>query len=327
MHGSARPRPRRSRVPRGRFAEAALAAAGAVLVVAVVGIVAVTHRPGLTPRASLTHRASPTHRADVSPAARASVPPPRPALVRRSAPPAKPSSAPPVSTTPTVASYEGSLLVDESGAGLASWQSPATCTGHNWTANGSVTTGPGGNVLLTTTGGDNSCASLASPGAYSSAVIEADIDFPASPGNPGIVANWDAFWLTDPAEWPEAGELDAIETEPPTGVNAVSWHSGTGTTTPSYNVSTADDGWSRGTPLPTSTGNLTPGWHTIDIVYTKGFFAVYYDGSLYTSFTNGNVTGDPLNVYLTSDVDPNSQNADSSPATIRVAYLKIWSYR
>jgi hypothetical protein len=323
MYGSRRARVRR---PRMRRAHVVAVAAATVLVIAIYAIVAVSHRAGATDRADTTHGASLTPAADPThPAASPSASPRRRA--RRPARRSTSSSTTPSSTTPTVSSYEGSLLLSETGAGLASWQSPSTCTGHGWTADGTVTTGSGGNVLLTTTGNKDSCAALASPAAYSSAVIQAEIYFPASPGNPGIVANWDAFWLTDAARWPEAGELDAVETEPPSGVNAVSWHSGTGTSKPSYNVSTADDGWSRGTPLPTSTGNLTPGWHTVDIVYTKGFFAVFYDGNLYTSFTNSNVTGDPLTIYLTTDVDPQSQNDDTSPVTIKVQYLKVWSYK
>ena len=43
--------------------------------------------------------------------------------------------------------------------------------------------------------------------------------------------------------------------------------------------------------LPASGPNLTPGWHTVDIVYTKGYFAVYYDGEQFTSYTSSNVTG------------------------------------
>jgi hypothetical protein len=316
MHGSRRAQVRQPGMRRSRLVAAA--AVGPVLVLAIYAFATVSHRAdttrgtGLTPAADGTPSADPTHRASPS------------ASPRRRARPSAPRGT--ASTTSAVSSHEGSLLLSEAGADLASWQSPSTCTSHGWAADGTVTTGSGGNVLLTTTGHDDSCAALASPAAYSSAVIQAEIYFPACPGKPGLVANWDAFWLTDPARWPEAGELDAVETEPPDGVNAASWHSGNGSTE-SYTASTADEAWFHGTPLPTSTGNLTPGWHTVDIMYTKGFFAVYYDGSLYTSFTSSNVTGDPLNIYLTTDADPNSQNDDTSPVTIKVQYLKIWSYK
>jgi len=316
MHGTRRAQPRRRGMRRGRLVAVAAAAAGTVLVIVLYAIAAVSHQAGATDQADTTHGAAakpaadPTHRATPSASARQH---------------ARPKAG---STTPAVTSYEGSLLVSETGAGLGSWASPSTCTGHGWAADGTVTTGSDGNLLLTTTGQSDSCAALASPGTYSSAVIQAAIDFPACPGKPGSIANWTAFWLADAAAWPEAGELDGVETEPPTGVNAVSWHSGSDATgTPSYNVSTVNDGWFHGTPLRTSTGNLTPGWHTVDIVYTKGFFAVYYDGKLYTSFASSNITGDPLTVYLTTDVDPHSDNDATSPVTIEVQSLKIWAYK
>jgi len=44
--------------------------------------------------------------------------------------------------------------------------------------------------------------------------------------------------------------------------------------------------------LPVTSADLTPGWHTVDMVYAKGFFAVYYDGRLFTSYTSDNVTVD-----------------------------------
>lgn len=321
MHGTRRAQARGPGMRRGRLVAIAAAAAGTVLVVVLYAIAAVSHQASATERAdTTTHGAAPTPSA--SPSHRAS-PSASPRRHTRARPSPKPSS-----TTPALSSYEGSLLVSETGAGLGSWASPSTCTGHGWAADGTVATGSGGNLLLTTTGHNDSCAALASPGTYSSAVIQAAIYFPACPGKPGSIANWTAFWLADAASWPEAGELDGVETEPPTGVNAVSWHSGTAERgTPSYNVSTVNDGWFHGTPLRTRTANLTPGWHTVDMVYTKGFFAVYYDGNLYTSFASSNVTGDPLTIYLTTDVDPHSVNDATSPVTIKVQYLKVWSYK
>jgi len=281
MHGSARARARRAKASRGRVVAAATAAIGAALVAAIFAVAAITHR------------------ADAS------------------APPGNPASTTPMAE----GSHAGSLVLNDTGADLASWRSSSTCTSNGYSADGAVTTGSGGDVLLTTTGQDDSCAALASPRAYSSAVIEAEIDLPPYPGRSDTLANWDAFWLTNPPRWPEDGELDAVETEPPSGVNGVSWHSGTGAGTASYNVST------RARTLPVDGANLTPGWHIVDVVYTKGYFAVYYDGSLYTSFTSSNVTGDPLTIYFTTDVYPQAQNADSNPATLTVRYLKIWAYR
>jgi hypothetical protein len=76
----------------------------------------------------------------------------------------------------------------------------------------------------------------------------------------------------------------------------------------------------------------------VDIVYAKGFFAVYYDGQQYSTYTSSNVTGSPLNIYITTSVTPDISsivqqlggppvNSDSSPATLAVKYLRIWSFQ
>ena len=89
-------------------------------------------------------------------------------------------------------------------------------------------------------------------------------------------------------------------------------------------MSMSTDGFAPGGKLPIDGPNLTPGWHIVDIVYTKGFFAVYYDGKEYTSSSNSIVTGAALNILLTTSVTPDNtqsssrwrrspQNSDSSP--------------
>ena len=218
---------------------------------------------------------------------------------------------------------------------LTSWnQTSAYCPQVSWQVpDGTVAQGASGDATLTTTGKSGSCVALISPGSYSSVVIEAAIYFPALPGKPNTIADWTSFWLTDGATWPAGGELDAAEAEPVNGVNAVSWHSGT--KSQEFTAST-DDFFP--VKLPKNCANLTPGWHTIDIVYTKGFFAVYYDGHQYTSYTSGNVTGSPLDIYLTTSVTPDISsiqqqlggpplNSAGSAVTLAVKYLRIWSYQ
>ena len=231
-------------------------------------------------------------------------------------------------------SHAGSLLLSDPGSRLVSWnRTSQTCPEQPYpVTDGAVGTDAGGDATLTVNG-PGSCTALVSPDSYSSAVIEAEVDFPALPGHPGTIANWTALWLTDDGAWPENGELDAVETEPVNGVNAVSWHSGT-----SAAVFVASTDGFFPAKLPVSSPNLTPGWHTVDVVYTRGFFAVYYDGREYTSYTSDHVTGDPLNIYVTTTVTPDVSgaqrqvggppvNSDSSPATFAVKYLRIWSYR
>jgi hypothetical protein len=266
-------------------------------------------------------------------------PPSRPKPTPRPTTPAPTTSAPSSGgdggATPLGgASYAGSLVLNDTGSQLAAWNQTSTfCPEQSWQVpNGTVSTGSG-DVTLSVNGQGGSCVALVSPQAYSSAVIEADIDFPALPGSSDTIADWTSFWLTDGANWPNDGELDAVEAEPVDGVNAVAWHGGT--SSDEFSAST-DDFFA--TKLPKDGPNLTPGWHTVDIVYTQGFFAVYYDGQEYTSYTSGNVTGDPLNIYMTTSVTPDigsieqelggpPVNSDSSPATYAVKYLKVWSYK
>jgi len=253
-------------------------------------------------------------------------------------PPAAPSSAANSAGTAAatgVGSYKGSLLLDASGPRMTSWNKTASYCPQTtgMVGNGTVGTDSTGAVNLTTSGKAGSCVALISPGAYSSGVIEADIDFPALPGKPGMMANWAGFWLTNGPAWPADGELDGVEVEPVNAANAVTWHSGTR----SAEFSASTSGFAP-VQLPARGDNLSPGWHVVDIVYTKGFFAVYYDGQQYTSYTSGNVTGSPLNVYFTMANTPNTSaivkligsppiNSSSSSATMSVRYLKIWSYR
>jgi hypothetical protein len=234
------------------------------------------------------------------------------------------------------AQYAGSVELNATGSQLISWnQTSSLCSENSWqVADGTVATDFSGDALLATTGKSGSCVGLMSPGAYSSAVIEAYIYLPPLPGRPDTIADWTAFWLTDLAAWPVDGELDAVEAEPATGVNATAWHWGTADSP----LSTSTDGSAQDGTLPEDGPNLTAGWHVVDIVYTKGFFAVYYDGKEFTSLRSSVVTGAPLNVLLTTSVTPDSsqlvqrlgnapRNSDSSPAGIAVKYVKIWSFK
>ena len=233
------------------------------------------------------------------------------------------------------ASHAGSLVLNATGSELVSWnKTPTYCTDGISVGNGTVATDASGNAALTTLGKSGSCVGIISPDAYSSGVIEADIDFPALPGKSGTIANWTSFWLTDQATWPVDGELDAVEASPLTGKNAVSWHSGAS----SSSVFVASTDTFHQVKLPASGANLTPGWHVVDVVYTKGYFAVYYDGHLYTSYTSSKITGSALNLLITSTVTPKTSqawnliggpevNSSSSSATTSVKYVRVWSYK
>jgi len=277
----------------------------------------------------------------VSPEAVASASLPNASSTPRDSPSPSPTlkaSFPQIVSPPPVAgaSYAGSVVLNATGAQLSSWnQTSSFCTEDSWeVADGTVSTDSSGDAVLATTGKAGSCVGLVSPGAYSSAVIEAYVYFPPLPGKSNTIADWTSLWLTDQAAWPVDGELDAVEAEPVTGVNATAWHWGT---TGSV-LSMSTDGFAQDGTLPLDSPNLTPGWHVVDIVYTKGYFAVYYDGKQFTSLSSGVVTGSPLNILITTSVTPDvsqveqtiggsPQNSDSSPAGMAVKYVKIWTFK
>jgi len=225
--------------------------------------------------------------------------------------------------------------LNDTGAALKSWNQTSSYCPETPTVigDGTLGTDSSGDLTLTTTGKPGSCVALISPGAYSSNVVEAELYFPELAGRPGTIANWTTFWMTDGPAWPVDGELDGVEVEPVNATNAVTWHSGT--TSAPFSASTSGFSAVR---LPVDGANLTPGWHTVDIVYTKGFFAVYYDGQEFTSYTSSNVTGDPLNIYFTMVDTPATSsvekaigsapiNSATSPVTYTVRCLKVWSFR
>jgi hypothetical protein len=234
------------------------------------------------------------------------------------------------------AKYAGKVVLNATGADLKSWNDTSSfCTEDDWEVpDGSVYTDSSDDAVLATTGKAGSCAGLVSPQAYSSAVIEAYVYFPPLPGRSGTIADWSSLWLTNQSAWPADGELDAVEAEPATGVNAVAWHWGSA----DAEQSVSTDGYAQDGTLPREGPNLTPGWHVVDIVYTQGFFAVYYDSKLYTSMTSDAITGAALNVLITTSVTPDNGeveqtigsapvNSDSSPAGLAVKYVKVWSYK
>ena len=230
--------------------------------------------------------------------------------------------------------YAKSLVLNDNGSQLEAWNQGASyCTvSPDYVASAKVATSKTGSVTLTTTGKAGSCGALVSPGAYSSGVIEASIYFPPLPGKPNTIANWVGVWLSGQT-WPNDGELDATEVEPVDATNAVTYHSGT--TTSLFSASTSPFAPVK---LPIKAANVKPGWNMVDIVFRNGFFAVYYNGHLYTSYTSSHVVGKPMNIYVTNVNTPNTSwvvqhigappiNSDKSPATVQVKYLRVWSYK
>jgi hypothetical protein len=234
------------------------------------------------------------------------------------------------------AEHAGAVLLNATGQQLRAWnQTQSFCTEDDWEVpDGSVYTDPSNDAVVATTGNEGSCAGLISPQAYSSAVTEAYVYFPPLPGHANTIADWSSVWLTDQHDWPAGGELDAVEAEPATGVNATAYHWGSS----GAEQSMSTDGFAADGTLPQNGPNLTPGWHVVDIVYRPGFFAVYYDAKLFTSLTSDAVTGAALNLLITTSVTPDNGeveqriggapvNSDTQPAGMAVKYVKIWKYR
>jgi hypothetical protein len=254
-----------------------------------------------------------------------------------SASPSQPSAQPAVSLGPVAGGqYAGQVELSMTGSQLESWnQTKSFCTESDWgVADGSVFTDSSNDAVLATTGKPGSCVGLVSPESFSSAVIEAYAYFPPLPGRSGTIADWSSVWLTNQANWPAAGELDAVEAEPATGVNAVAWHWGSA----GAEQSVSTDGLAADGTLPKSGPNLTPGWHVVDIAYAQGFFAVYYDGRLFTTMSADIITGAPLNLLITTSVTPDNGeveqqiggppvNSDSQPAGLAVKYVKVWAFK
>lgn len=252
-------------------------------------------------------------------------------------PAAQPSAHPLVSPGPVAGGqYAGAVQLNATGTQLVSWnQTKSFCSESSWgVANGSVYTDPSNDAVLATNGQVGSCVGLVSPQSFSSAVIEVYAYFPPLPGRPETIANWTSLWLTNQANWPTDGELDATEAEPVTGVNAAAWHWGSA----GAEQSVSTDGLTQQGTLPKDGPNLTPGWHVVDIAYTQGYFAVYYDGKLFTSMSSDVITGAPLNLLITSSVTADNseveqqiggppKNSDSQPAGLAVKYVKVWSLK
>jgi hypothetical protein len=230
--------------------------------------------------------------------------------------------------------YAKTLILNDTGAKLASWNQtkPFCSPDPGYLTDGTAKAVSGGRLALTTSGKSGSCVALISPGTVSSGVIESRVYFPPLPGRTSTIANWTGFWLSGP-NWPTDGELDASEVEPVDATNAVTWHSGTSADL--FSKSTAPYFPPR---LPVESPNLAPGWHTVDVVYTKGEFIVYYDGREYTHYASGNVTGRPLNIYYTMTDTPNNSwvvsriggppiNTDPKPATFGIQGLRIWTLK
>jgi beta-glucanase (GH16 family) len=136
--------------------------------------------------------------------------------------------------------------------------------------------------------------------------IEARVWLPGVPGNPGEVANWPAVWAVG-QNWPEDGEIDIAE-----GLGSVCAH---------FHDAANPDGIGAGGGSGCPGGNYTNGWHTFAADWEPGGITFYYDGVDIGGVTSG-VTSAPMFVIL----DNAAQYPARVPATMKVAYVRVWQH-
>ena len=134
--------------------------------------------------------------------------------------------------------------------------------------------------------------------------IEARVWLPEVPGNPGEVANWPGVW-TDGQNWPDDGEIDIAEGLD-NGQVCAHFH---GPENPS------------GVKVGCPSGIYTDGWHTFAADWEPGSITYYYDGVDIGSVTSG-ITSAPMFIVL-----DNAAGGDiSTPATMKVDYVRVWQH-
>ena len=129
--------------------------------------------------------------------------------------------------------------------------------------------------------------------------MEARIWLPGS----GIIADWPAFWA-DGQSWPTDGEIDILEGLG--GKACAHFHN------------------PAGGPGSCASGTFTGGWHTFAADWEPGSITYYYDGTEFWHDTSG-VTSAPMCLILDLALS-SSMSANSVPATMRVAYVRVWQH-
>jgi beta-glucanase (GH16 family) len=137
--------------------------------------------------------------------------------------------------------------------------------------------------------------------------IQARVWLPGLPGNPGQVANWPGVWA-DGQNWPQDGEIDIAE--------------GLGGGVCAHFHGPADpQGIGAGGGSGCPSGTYAGGWHTFAANWEPGSVTYYYDGADIGSVTSG-VTSAPMFLIL----DNATQGSALAPATMKVAYVRVWQH-
>jgi beta-glucanase (GH16 family) len=131
--------------------------------------------------------------------------------------------------------------------------------------------------------------------------MEARIWLPGS----GSITDWPAFWALG-QNHPTDGEIDIVE-----GIDGravAHFHNSAGKQGPMYGTST-----------------FTGGWHTFAADWEPGSVTYYFDGTEIGSFTSG-ITSAPMYLVLDQALSTAITSPDTTPATMRVDYVRVWQH-
>jgi len=137
--------------------------------------------------------------------------------------------------------------------------------------------------------------------------VEARVWLPGVPGKPGEVANWPGVWA-DGQNWPQDGEIDIAE-----GID--------GQLCAHFHGPENPEGIGAGGQSGCPSGTYVDGWHTVAADWEPGRITYYYDGVDIGSVTSG-VTSAPMFIIL----DNAAKAPAHVPATMKVAYVRVWQH-
>jgi beta-glucanase (GH16 family) len=169
----------------------------------------------------------------------------------------------------------------------------------------------GGTLQITLIAKPQTCAGSTHP--YASGIVTSNGKFSFSrgfiqvrawlpPDASGKVADWPAIWV-DSQNWPVGGELDVVE-----GLaGEACWHF--------HAASVAPGGCTA------ARGAYAGGWHTFGALWERRRVYYYYDGQRVGVIRKG-VTTAPM--YLVISLGTPASGAVTSPATLRVSYVRVW---